>query len=270
MPGPAPLVIDRDVARLWMAACRLATDLRQVQRAAPGTAGAAADAHTVPTLVVCLEGVVRVMLPRRNHDLQPGTAVLVPPGCHHAHAPLRRGSAQLALGFMLGRCDIELSTPERTWWLTIAEQPAHRLLERACHQPAGAVLALVREALQGLAGEAAKPVAPMPEAVERMWVYLRRERLSPITAEAVLRASGLGLTRAHLLFHAWFGETPHRLLQHHRLEYARHLLAEGQTVGAVATACGFRSRRQFTAAFSAVYGMPPSAWPAEGSGTSDR
>jgi AraC-like DNA-binding protein len=286
MAGPAPLVIDSEVARLWIAACRLTTDLRQVQRASGSSASGSStsgsstsgsstsgsgtvadsrstdhgDIHTVPTLVVCLEGVARVTLPRRNLDVLPGAAVLVPPGVRHQHATLRRGSAQLALGFMLGRCDIELATGSRTWWLTIPEQPARNLLEQACHRPVGDLLELTRRALEGLSGTSATPVAPMPEPVERMWACLRRDRLSPISAETVLRASGLGVTRAHLLFRTWFGETPHRLLQRHRLDYARHLLAEGGAVGEVATTCGFRTRRQFTTAFKAATGVAPSAW----------
>jgi AraC-like DNA-binding protein len=93
-----------------------------------------------------------------------------------------------------------------------------------------------------------------------MWLYLRRERLAPIRAADVLRASGLKPTRAHVLFSGYFSETPHRMLTRHRLEYACHLLAGGDGVGAVAAQCGFRSRRQFTAAFRAAFAVSPRGW----------
>lgn len=253
-------VIDGEFIRLWSAAGRLTDTLRRVQRAAASTGRPWGETHTVPTLVVCLEGVARVALPRGAIDLQAGGAVVIPPGCRHEHAALRAGAAILSLGFMLGRSDIELTTPRRTCVLTIPEQPARALLEDACRQPLSELPSLVRRALTGLANESAAPMAPMPEAVERMWLHLRRERLSPISAADVLRASRLGQTRAHALFRAWFGATPHQLLRHHRLEYARHLLSEGNSIAAVASACGFRTRRQFTAAFNRTVGMPPSAW----------
>ena len=102
----------------------------------------------------------------------------------------------------------------------------------------------------------------MPPAVERMWLYLRRERLSPISAADVLRASGLRPTRAHLVFRAYFSETPHRMLTRHRLEYARHLLLMGGKVAAVATACGFRTRAHLTAAFRQEHGASRGDQPA--------
>lgn len=256
----APLLLDAEVARLWVAAADLARTLVRVELVAAGRAEAGWEVHVVPTLIACLAGVIRLERPRRAPlDLRPGEAALIAPGAAHRHAPLRRGSAALGQGFMLGRSDIELIAPARTWWLAIAEEPARARLERACRD-AGGRLALVRQAVDGIGTATAQSVAPMSAAVERMWLFLRRERLSPITVADVLRASGLARTRAHQVFRAYFGETPHRLLTGHRLEYARHLLAQGRGVAEVAQTCGFRNRRHLTAAFRATHGLPPRGW----------
>lgn len=258
-------LLDPDLARLWVAAGALPRELRRVVLVAGGR-GDEGDTHTVPTLVAALAGVVRIERPGgRPLDLAAGEAALIAPGTRHRHAPLRAGCAGYSQGFMLGRSDIELAVPGRTWLLAIPELPARTLLERACLPASGERerLGLVRDALAVLAVGSAQPVAPMPAAVERMWLFLRRERLSPITAADVLRASGLGPTRAHLLFRAYFAETPHQLLTRHRLEYARHLLARGEGVAAVAAACGFRTRRHFTAAFRAMHRASPRQWQAQ-------
>jgi AraC-like DNA-binding protein len=258
-------VLNGRIVQLWFTAANLATRLTSVGLIGGGAAHPRrepGESHTVPTLVACLQGVVRVESGGRPFDLQAGEAVLIAPGAWHRHAPLKGGSASLGQGFMLGRSDMELSVPGQAWWLAIPEQPSRDLLTRACAAGARERLALVRGALAGLGEESARPVTPMPEAVQRMWLYLRRERLAPIRAADVLRASGLGPTRAHVLFSGYFAETPHRMLTRHRLEYACHLLATGGEVGAVAARCGFRSRRQFTAAFRTAFAVSPRAWAA--------
>jgi AraC-like DNA-binding protein len=258
--------IDPRVVDLWFTAMQLPTSLRSVALVDGTNAPARRDTyetHTVPTLIACLHGVVRVECVGRNLDLNAGEAALIAPGAWHRHATLKAGSACLGQGFMLGRSDMELSVPGKAWWLAIPEHPSRELLTKACSSDARSRVALVREALGGLRDGSARPVRPMPTPVQRMWLYLRRERLSPIGATDVLRASGLGATRAHLLFRAYFDETPHRLLTRHRLEFACHLLAAGEAVHVVAGRCGFRSRRQFTAAFNSAFGVSPREWAKE-------
>lgn len=254
-----PFLLDPLLVRQWFNACRLGESLRSVALATsrPGE-NKTYEQHTVPTVVVCLQGVVRVRLAKGHVDLQASEALLVPPGVRHEHERLRAGSAFLGVGFMLNFADIEICLGQDTWLLTIAEQPARRLIERACQAGALDRLRLMRDVFKELAQEHARPLASMPEPTRRMWMFLRRERLSPISARDVLRASGLAPTRAKLLFKAWFGTTPLRLLRQHRLEYARHLITDGRPVGEAAAASGFRSRRHLTAACQTVHGVPPS------------
>lgn len=258
-----PFALNTRIVHLWLAAARLSATLRTVgllTGPAIHPRREAGETHTSPTLMACLAGVVRVECSGKPFDLHAGEAVLIAPGAWHRHAPLKAGSASLGQGFMLGRSDMELSIPHQAWWLAIPEHPSRSLLTRACTAGVRERLALIRESLTGLADESARPVTPMPAAVQRMWLYLRRERLAPIRAADVLRASGLKPTRAHLLFTGYFAETPHHLLTRHRLEYACHLLTAGEAVGNVAEHCGFRSRRQFTAAFRAAFSASPRAW----------
>lgn len=254
-----PFMLDPMLVRQWIAACSQAQALRSVAVAAKSRRRMPdGEQHTVATLAVCLHGVVRVQLADGNRDLGVGQALLIPPGIPHAHAPLRNGSACLGMGFMLDVADIDIAVPGANWLLTIPEHPARSLVERASVAAAAERLRLVRLALAELSLASAKPLAPMPEPTRRMWMYLRRERLSPIRAGDVLRASGLAPTRAKQLFKAWFGVTPLRLLRRHRLELASHLLAQGASVAAAAAASGFRSRRHLTASCRAVHGRPPS------------
>jgi AraC-like DNA-binding protein len=254
-------MLDLRIAQLWLAACRLGETLKSVATAAPSRRELdGAERHTVPTIEACLQGVVRIELARGHHDLAAHEAILLPPGVGHVHVPLRANSSAFGLGFMLGFADVEFKVAGKSWMVTIPEQPTRGLVESALRANALMRLHLVREALGGLDVESARPLAPMPEPTRRMWMYLRRERLSPIGSCDVLRASGLKPTRAKQLFREWFGMTPLPLLRRHRLEYARHLLAQGASVTEAALASGFRNRRHLTAACLTEYGVPPSNW----------
>lgn len=263
------VTLEPDLVRLWMTANALPRALRRVTLVSTSR-GSDGEVHTTPNLVACLGGMVRIERSGlRPIDLAAGEAALITPGVHHVHAPLKRGCAGYSQGFMLGRSDIELSLAGRAWIVAVPEMPSRGLLDRACQRDCDdrLRLTLVRKVLEALATSGAQPIAPMSPPVERMWSYLRKRRLSPIRASDVLRASGLGPTRAHVLFSAYFSETPHQLLTRYRLEYARHLLAQGVGVAAVAKAAGFRTRRHFTAAFTAVHDASPRRWLASRSST---
>lgn len=255
------VAFDAVLARMWIAACGLPSSLVRV-RCCPGRgAHDFGICHTGPTVVACLAGVVRISFSPREHlDLAVGEVALIPPGVSHEHAPLRPGCLQYGQGFMIGYSDIELAAHDRIWRLAIPEEPARSLIERACTASSAVCEQLVREALTGFESERARSVEPMPPPVERMWSFLRRERLSPITAKDVLRASGLRPTQAHEVFRHYFGRTPYQLIMRQRLDYARHLLSGGEGVAAVASACGFRSSRHFASAFRLVMGESPRAW----------
>jgi AraC-like DNA-binding protein len=242
----------------WPHVCKLHQTLRAVVLANK-TGGLLPDGemHLVPTLVVCLKGVVRVELAQGHVDLTVDEALLLPMCVTHKHTPLRAGSAAFAMGFMLGRADVGVHIGEDMCVGTIPEQPARADLEAACQADAGQRLRLTRSVLGMLDFELIRPWAPMPEPTYRMWMYLRRERLSPISTRDVLRASGLGLTQAYALFRAWFGTTPLALLRKYRLDYAQYLISQGRSITEAAHASGFRNRRHLTSACQKEHSVPP-------------
>src|ERR1043165_8211324 len=104
-PDDSPISIDPRVVDLWFTAMQLPTALRSVTVVTGAGAPARRDAgetHTVPTLIACLRGVVRIECAGRNLDLTAGEAALIAPGAWHRHAALKAGSACLGQGFMLG------------------------------------------------------------------------------------------------------------------------------------------------------------------------
>lgn len=250
--------LDPRFSMHWYHACQLHQSLRTVVLANKSV-GRLPDGemHLVPTLVACLNGTVRVELPRGHVDLVADEALLLPMGVMHRHTPLRAGSTAFGMGFMLDRADVGVHIGKDIWVATIPEQPARADLELACQADAEQRLRLTRSVLSQLNIEVIRPWAPMPAPTYRMWMYLRRERLSPITTRDVLRASGLGLTQAYALFRAWFKTTPLDLLRKYRIDYARFLIAQGQSISQAANASGFRNRRHLTAACRKVHGVPP-------------
>jgi hypothetical protein len=181
--------LDPSFAMHWHHACQLSETLRAVTVASART-GRLPDAefHLVPTLVACLKGAVRVELPRGHVDLAVDEALLLPLGIKHRHAPLRAGSVAFGLGFMLDRADIGLHIGEDIWVATIPEQPARGHLEAACSADAAERLRLTCQALGQMQVDVIKPQAPMPEPTYRMWMYLRRERMSPISSPRANRS----------------------------------------------------------------------------------
>src|ERR1043165_5660302 len=134
-PDDSPISIDPRVVDLWFTAMQLPTALRSVTVVTGAGAPARRDAgetHTVPTLIACLRGVVRIECAGRNLDLTAGEAALIAPGAWHRHAALKAGSACLGQVFMLGRSDMERAVPGQAWWLATPEQPSRELLTRAC------------------------------------------------------------------------------------------------------------------------------------------
>jgi AraC family transcriptional regulator len=69
----------------------------------------------------------------------------------------------------------------------------------------------------------------------------------------------VGYSRSHFLraFHATTGVTPHRYVLNRRIERARRLLGETDTIAEVAYRCGFSSQAHLTLAFRKVCGLTP-------------
>lgn len=215
--------------------------------------------HRVTTLVVALSGQVRVDLGRTVPvDLAAGEALVLGPWCWHAHPPPRHGAAAI-LGSTQHGVDLIIAWPNGEWRTqTLDREAGQRLadlesLADAARSPAVATL------LHRLA-TAELPTSAVSVPVQQMSDFLWLHRTRPISAAAVLAASGLGPRAAHTLFTSHFAETPKQYLLRCRLALAQRLLAEGRTSGDIWRECGFSSRADLSRRFRLACGIPPRRW----------
>lgn len=105
---------------------------------------------------------------------------------------------------------------------------------------------------------------PLP----RTLLHLRRARdlmdrhfAEPLDLDAMAREAGFSRYHFARTFRAAFGETPGAYLTRRRVERAKDLLtAANLTVTEVCLLVGFTSLGSFSARFSELVGMPPSAY----------
>jgi AraC-like DNA-binding protein len=200
--------------------------------------------HTIPTLVSCLSGVIRVRARQGAVDLRPGDALVIAPGVWHRHEPVRAGSAALGMGSVGPWSDIALLDGVADIWGRLPAEPARGLLVRLLLASSeGERLRLLRELATQLVSERVEPLAFPHPAVGRMlgklWTRLDRG----ITAADLVSASGLGRSQAYALFTQALGISPKRAVEQSRRDLATHLLAAGCAIDEVVRACGYVDRR---------------------------
>ena len=135
--------------------------------------------HTVPTLVSCLAGVVRLRSHHGVLDLSPGTALVIAPGVWHRHEPLRSNSAAIGVGSVGQWTDIVLQDGPTNMWGRLPIEPAHGLLARLLQLTNESErLRTLRDLAAQLISERVEPLAFPHPAVERMltrlWTRLDR------------------------------------------------------------------------------------------------
>jgi len=72
-----------------------------------------------------------------------------------------------------------------------------------------------------------------------------------------------GLSRSHFTraFKASMGLPPHHWLMRHRIQRAQDMLERtGDSIAAIALACGFADQSHLTRVFHAIVGTSPAAW----------
>lgn len=197
--------------------------------------------HTVPTLVVCLAGQVRVA-GARDLDLGPGDLLLIEPGCWHAHQPLKAGSMSFAMGFLAGRCDLMFGDHQHMLWGAVAEQPYRNLIDALMDVPAEAErLRLVDEVLSIVAHERITNVDWIQPGVHQMAVWLWRHLHERVDSRTIMQRGGFSRTTGFRLFKQFFGHSPKEELLLQRTALARHLLRRGFTIAECARRSGFGS-----------------------------
>lgn len=217
------------------------------------------DQHAVPTLVACLDGVVRVHRQGGHQDLGPGEVLVLGAGVWHRHAPLRRGTVTWCQGFLPAWSDVWLGTAEARWYARCPSQPALRFVEAAV---TATDVAARRQAIAGLLGAVLADATEDPgfgsEPVQRMVTALWRGLHQGITVEDLVTASGLQRAQAYAVFTAAYGITPKAALTEGRLSLAAGLLAAGLTVAETARRSGWRNADTFSRAWRRRFGVAPS------------
>ncbi len=197
--------------------------------------------HTVPTLVACLAGQMRVE-GREVLDLQPGDLLLIEPGCWHRHLPYKAGVERFAMGFMAGRCDMMLGDHQGVLWGAVEEQPYRTLIDALMDETRVAErLRLVDEIISTLAHEQVVKVDWIEPGVHQMAVWLWRHLHERLDSQTIITRGGFCRRTGFRLFKRFFGRSPKQELQAQRIVLARHLLHRGYSVAECARRSGFAS-----------------------------
>jgi AraC-like DNA-binding protein len=222
-------------------------------------AGADFGFHAVPTLVVCLAGVLRVSHPDARIDLGPGDALLLAAGVWHRHEPLRPGAVWFGQGFLPALSDVALGDRDAEWRGRLPLQPSRRLMDQAVAARDGATTrAVLGELIDQVLAESVDALdfgaPPVQRMVQALW---HRLHLGVDVADLV-RASGLSRSRAYELFARGYGVTPKVAIAATRLSLAASLLAAGLPVAEVARRCGYASADTFARCWRREHGKSPS------------
>jgi AraC-like DNA-binding protein len=265
-PGMADSVMgDPQRLRMWELLRSVANEgianlrIWRVSDGLPHPQPTPAHLHTMPTLLLGLEGTTRI---EGAHplDLGPGEVLLIPPGCWHNHVGHRPGGMSFGLGFLAGRCDVLFFTHEQTLWGAVPEQPYRDLMERllACESDAQR-LPLIDEVLAGVIQDRVNFVDWIQPGVLEMAAFLWNNLHRPIHADEIVEHADVGRTQAYALFKRFFGRTPKQELLAQRLDLARYLLRTGLSVTETAERTGFPNRAELTRAYRRRFGMAPTA-----------
>lgn len=259
-------VFDPVVMRLGRLVAEAVESLREVHvvtaNAAPrfdasGRGPNRTHRHAVPTTVVPLEGVTRLMTAAGDLDLRPGALAIIAPAAWHAHAPLRADAVACHQGLLFGRCDVNFYGAGRALVVMIPAEPSTRLLgellaTRETRRRRQLACELLAQITAGPAEEVNVPPA-VTRMARRLWHGLDR----PLRAATVLAAGGVGPRQALRLFRSYFGTGPKQVIRSQQLALAAALLAEGLPIAQVAAETGFPDRRSFTRAWRLAHGVPP-------------
>jgi AraC-like DNA-binding protein len=234
-------IVDPVLLRLWSRLAALATQSRLrrlAARKAPAWPSQRAHLHDIPTLIACLEGVVRVGTAGGDLDLYPGEVLAVAPGAWHEHVALRPGCAWYGQGLKLHGSDVIVDDGERRGaYFTVAREPAASLLGILVSEADAATRAQAfRRLLTDILDSPGERTTAGEFNAERMHGALWHGLSRQLRARDVLAAAVCSPRQAHRCFCASFGETPKQAILRRKLALARQFLAEGGSVAEAAAA----------------------------------
>ena len=96
--------------------------------------------------------------------------------------------------------------------------------------------------------------------LRRVVEHMEANAARDVGVDELVRITGLSRSQFFRAFRGSTGDTPACYMQRLRMRYAGTLLQQGRPVGDVAGLLGYINRSHFSAAFSRVQGVSPSAW----------
>jgi AraC-like DNA-binding protein len=222
-------------------------------------------------LVWMLRGRARLMTADDEVSLAPGQLLLLPPGVAHSLSwdpvhPSRHGYLHFAAGDLPRDVQLRSMTPRDPLaglcayllWLGRREQDDWR----------PGVCATLRFLLDVFVSGPLPEPEPLPElpiplaaAVDHLRLVWSPHPLRRIGVEELARAALVSRGYLNRLFRSAFCHGPAAAMEHARCSRAETLLTRTDlTVEVVAQECGFANLSHFSHRFTAIHGMPPTAY----------
>lgn len=219
---------------------------------------------------VCVHGSVATRLDGKPIELAPGQSVLYRPGV--VREPRTRGQAPGYFVAVFANhgldldpiCDRVLDLPLalRDDLNALIAEIIHPQAPDSAHLTAALLVRLLigqRRAAHG--APAALNAKAVSDTVAQAEAFMREHLHEALDRAAIARAANCSVPHLTRLFRSATGETVLGRLLALRLAHARNLLRESDdSIGGVATACGFASFSHFARSFRAANGMAPSAY----------
>ena len=234
----------------------------------------ASDVHDFHQVVLGLDGAMVMAVDGVAHQIDAGSAWLIPAGARHDYAGVGE-NRQLVLDLPA----TSLAVPERLFDRARAvtvdaslTQLVHRIAAHATGGAQGDDLDTRRFQWDAAARLGAALVADTGTVAEaqasgagldfaRIDRWLRAHLSEPLRIADLAAHCGFGMRRFHQLFIDAFGETPHRYLQRLRLDTSLGLLSDPRlSLSDIALDIGFGDQSAYTHAFTRRFGLPPGQW----------
>jgi AraC-like DNA-binding protein len=226
--------------------------------------------HTVWTLLILDEGLLRFDLHHHNHDTLRSQTVLLPPHIpHDGHTPAPHGFRKRVLYLAEDALDSDLIGPatdqpnlsDPLLWDRIGRLHDTLAWPGETFEAQGRLALIVERVGQHLRPRPAQLSQPPARGLADELHDLLDERMtSGVTLDEAARLLHAHPTHLIRAFSRRFAISPHLYLTGRRVELARQLLLSGWSAGAVAAEVGFYDQSHLTRHFKRMLGVSPARY----------